>query len=330
MIGAYRLIRLGVLLGGATMAAGAGAPAAAQSVTLSQIGAVVGPAELVRVQNGVAYVASGKTLTLLDITNPAAPKKTGAYAFPEKIWGFRIVGSTAYVAADFFGLGVLDVSNPAAPVLRGSFKTPGQAKNVGIFGTKVLVADHMSGVDYIDVSNAAKPTSLGSFFLDGYARDVIAVGAMAYAVDAPAGLYILDLAKEGPLDTVGTAQSASAPAFIEVADTPAGSPKLAYLVGGGMLQIYDVSDPAAPAKVSTLRIPGRPTRAAVKGTMAYVVSGAEGIQIVDLSTPATPKIVGSFKTPSPARDVAVSDSLVFAAVGAAEGTGQLLILKQTP
>ena len=83
----------------------------------------------------------------------------------------RVVGPTAYVAADFFGLGLLDVSNPAAPVLRGSFKTPGQAKNVGVFGTKVVVADHMSGVDYIDVSDAAKPASLGSFFVDGYARD---------------------------------------------------------------------------------------------------------------------------------------------------------------
>jgi hypothetical protein len=215
-------------------------------------------------------------------------------------------------------------------VLRGSFKTPGQAKNVGVFGTKVVVADHMSGVDYIDVSNAAKPTSLGSFFVDGYARDVIAVGPLAYAVDAPTGLYILDLAKEGPLDTVGTVQSASAPAFIEVADTPAGRPKLAYLVGGGNLQVYDVSDPAAPAKVSTLRIPGRPTRAAVTGTLAYVAAGVEGIQIVDLSTPATPKIVGAHKTPHPARDVAVTDTHVFVAVTGAEDMGQVLILKKAP
>jgi hypothetical protein len=312
------------------MLAGAVAPTAAQSVTLSQIGALAGPAELLRVQDGHAYVASGKTLTIWDVANPAAPKKSGAFAFPEKIWGFRVVGPTAYVAADFFGLGLLDVSNPAAPVLRGSFKTPGQAKNVGIFGTKVVVADHMSGVDYIDVSDAAKPASLGSFFVDGYARDVIAVGPLAYAVDAPAGLYILDLAKEGPLDTVGTVQSASAPAFIEVVDSPAGTPKLAYLVGANMLQLYDVSDPAAQAKLSTLRIPGRATRAAVKGALAYVAAGVEGIQIVDLSAPSAPKIVGSFKTASPARDVAVSGTLIYAAVGSAEGASQVLILQQAP
>jgi hypothetical protein len=192
----------------------------------------------------------------------------------------------------------------------------------------VVVADHMSGVDYIDVSDLAKPKSLGSFFVDGYARDVIAVGPLAYAVDAPTGLYILDLQKEGPLDTVGIAQSASAPAFIEVADTPAGSPKLAYLVGGGNLQLYDVSNSTEPVKVSTLRIPGRPNRAAIKGSMAYVSAGVEGIHVVDLSTPATPTIVGSHKTPHPARDVAVTDTHVFVAVTNGEEGGQVLVLKK--
>jgi hypothetical protein len=159
---------------------------------------------------------------------------------------------------------------------------------------------------------------------------VVAVGPMAYAVDAPTGLYVLDLSREGPLETVGTAQTATAPAFIEVVDTPAGSQKLAYLVGGGMLQLYDVSNPAAPAKLSTLRLPGRATRAAIKGALAYVVTGPEGLQIVDLSNPAEPKIIGAHKTPSPARDVAVTDTHVFVALTASEDMGQVLILRRTP
>ncbi len=140
------------------------------------------------------------------------------------------------MAADFFGLGVLDVSNPLAPVLRGSLKLPGQAKNVAIYGTKALVADHMSGLDYLDVSNASNPVKLGSFFLDGYARDVVTVGSLAYAIDAPTGLYVLDLAKPDPLEPVGTAQSASAPGFIELSD-PQTSPRLACLIGAGSLEI---------------------------------------------------------------------------------------------
>ncbi|PYR37390.1 MAG: hypothetical protein DMF90_07050, partial [Acidobacteria bacterium] len=153
-----------------------------------------------------------------------------------------MVGSLVYLAADFFGLGIVEVDSAGTPTLRGSVKTPGQAKNVAVIGTKALVADHMSGVDHIDVSNAAKPVTLGSFFLDGYARDVVSAGSLAYAVDAPTGLYIFDLSKSGPLEAVTTVQSASAPGSIVLADPPsAPGPTLALLVGGGSLQVYDVS-----------------------------------------------------------------------------------------
>ncbi len=211
------------------------AAVSAQTVTFAPVGSIAGPADLVRVQGRYAYIAAGKTLTLVDISNPAAPTRTGSYTFPEKIWGFRVVGSAVYVADDFFGLGILDVSNAAAPTLRGFMKTPGQAKNVAVFGTKAVVADHMSGVDFIDVSNPAKPVSLGSFFLDGYARDVVAAGSLAYAVDAPAGLYVFDLSKPGPLDAVSTQQSAAAPGSIVVSDVVSASPgtKVAVLVGAG-------------------------------------------------------------------------------------------------
>ncbi|MQA31666.1 MAG: hypothetical protein GEU82_17825, partial [Luteitalea sp.] len=53
-----------------TILAGAAAPAAAQRVTLAQLGSLTGPAELVRVQDGRAYVASGRTLTIWDVSSP--------------------------------------------------------------------------------------------------------------------------------------------------------------------------------------------------------------------------------------------------------------------
>jgi hypothetical protein len=316
----------------------AAAGASAQTLTFVPVGSIPGPADLVRVQGRYAYVAAGKTLTLVDISNPAAPTRTGAYTFPEKIWGFRVVGSAVYVAADFFGLGILDVSNAAAPTLRGSMKTPGQAKNVAVFGTKAVVADHMSGVDFIDVSNPAKPASLGSFFLDGYARDVVAAGSLAYAVDAPAGLYVFDLSKPGPLDAVSAQQSATAPGSIVVSDISATQgPKVAVLVGAGSLQVYDVSNPAAPVKAATYRTPGgRPLRVALNGPQAYVAAGLEGLLVVDLSNPSMPRLIGTYNTASPARDVAVADSLVFVVAGPLPqgnlslGGGEVLILRQTP
>jgi hypothetical protein len=326
------------LLCAAGITAWAADPLAAQTLSFTPIGSIPGPANLIEIDGARAYVVGGDTLTIVDISNPVAPKRLGAYTFPQKIWGIRVVHPLVYVAADFFGLGILDVSNPAAPALRGSLKTPGQAKNVAVFGTRAAVADHMSGVNFIDTSDAAKPVMIGSFYLDGYARDVAASGSVAYAVDAPTGLYVFDLAKPDPVEPVSTQQSAKAPGSLVVSEasgTP--GPKVAVLVGGGALQVYDLSQPAAPVRVGNFPTSGRgAARAALIGSRVYVADSGVGLQVVDVSTPKAPRLLGTYKTPTPARDVAVAGPLVFIVVGAAAEAPrefkdqEVLILRQTP
>jgi hypothetical protein len=295
----------------------------AQAPAFSLAGTIPGPANLIEVDGTRGFLVGDKTLTVVDLANPGAPVKLGSYSFPEKIWGIRVVGSLVYVAADFFGLGIVDVSNPKSPVLRGSVKLPGQAKNVAIVGTTALVADHMTGLDIVDVANAAKPVRRDSFFLEGYARDVVSAGSMAYAIDAPAGLYTFDLSKQGPIESIASQQSARAPASIEV------SKGLAVLVGSGMLQIYDLTKPAAPVRAGTFQPPGgRAVRATLVGSSAFVAAGRDGLQVVDLSTPSVPALISGFKTAEPARDVAATDTHIFLVVGTGEEGGEVLILKR--
>ena len=302
--------------------------ASAQTLTFSPVGSIPAPVDSIRVQGMYAYVAAGRTLTIYNVSNPAAPQREGAYTFPEEIWSFRIYGSNAYVGANFFGLGIVDVSNPRSPVLRGSFKTPGQAKTAAVVGSKIAVIDHMEGLVFVDASDAAKPRGAGSFFLDGYARDVVAAGNFAYAVDSPTGFYVLDLTKSGPLEPIASIQSGTGLRTIEVSDS------LAMLVGGGILQPYDISNPAAPVKIAPFKTPGGAQRAVLSGKRAYVADGRDGLQVVDFSTPAKPLIAGSLKTESLARDVAVSGSLVFLVVaepgGRPQDGGHVVILQQNP
>jgi hypothetical protein len=303
------------------------AVAVAQTV-LAPVGSIAGPADLIEVSGGYAFVAAGKTLTLVDVTDPTAPKAAGAYTFPELIWGFTVTGSTVYVAADTYGLAILDVSNVAAPVLRGALKTPGQAKNVALFGTRALVADHVSGIDVIDISTMTKPVLVGSFFVDGFAKDVVTTGTRAFALDQPAGLYAFDLAKAGSFEPMATLTLATPiPLRAQLAlskESLNPGPRIAVVVGSGPLQIYDVSNPQAMRHAATYRTPGAAQRVAFQGTRAYVADGPAGLQVVDLSTPSTPSIVGSFKTATPARDVAVADSLVFVVTA----SGEVVILRQ--
>lgn len=301
--------------------------AEAQTVSFTPVGSIAGPADLVEVNGGHAYVSSGKMLTIVDITDPAAPKPEGAYAFPELIWGFTVVGSTVYVAADTYGLGILDVSNPSVPVLRGWVKTPGQAKGVTLFGTKALVADHVSGIDVIDLSRPGGPALAGSFFVDGFAKDVVTSGTLAFALDQPGGLYVFDMAKTGsfePSATLALARPIPLRAQLVVSPELGNSPRLALVIGGGPVQVYDVSNPQAMVHATTYRTPGVAQRVSLKGTRAYVADGSAGLQVLDLSTATSPMVIGSFKTTAPARAVAVAEHLVYVIVGA-----EVLILRQT-
>jgi hypothetical protein len=273
-----------------------------------------------------------------DISAPDAPKRGGSYTFPDKVWGITAIGTVVYAAVDKFGLGILDVADAANPTLRASIKTPGQAKSVAIVGTRAFVADHMSGVDFVDISNPAKPALQGSLFLEGYARAVSALGTVVAAIDAPTGIYLFDATKPGPLEPVGMLQSAERPVSIELSEGTNGRPDLAVLAGGGALQIFDVSNPAAPKKAVAFRMQGfTPLRVAVRGRRAYVAGGGGGVQLLDLTVASTPRMIGSFKTARPARDVAVAGPLVLVATGrpvppdseVVPTDGELVVLRET-
>ena len=346
------LRRTAAMLLSVGLALGAGAAdVAAQALAFMPIGSISGPIDLVRAHGTFAYITRGSVLTVYDLSNPAAPAQRGSYEFPEKVWGFQVRGPLAYVAAGHSGMWILDVSDPDSPALRGSIKTPGQAKNVAVAGERAVVADHMSGVDIIDISNLDAPASVGSVYTDGYARDVAMFGSRAYAVDHPAGFYVLDMTRADPLEPVGSLQSASAPRHVEIIEA---QPDIAVLVGGvpydplrvlrqqqtaddprGTLQLYDVSDPAAPDLINTFPTPGDAQRAEFDGSLAYVADGPAGLSVVDLSSASSPRVVGTYQTRRSARDVAVADTAVLVLDGTirrgshAQEDGDVIILRQT-
>ncbi len=176
------------------------------------------------------------------------------------------------------------------------------------------------------------------------------IGHQAYAVDHPFGFYVLDLAAADPLEPVGSLQSASAPRHVEMLES---NPDVAVLVGGipydplrvlrheaapddprGTLQLYDVSDPAAPVAIATFPTPGDAQRAALRGSRAYVADGPNGLTIVDLSDPAMPKVIGSYQTRRSGRDVAVADTAVLVLDGTirrgshSQDDGDVIILRE--
>lgn len=294
----------------------------AQGVALVEMGEIPGPANLVRVRDGIGFLAGGHTFTVYDLSDPASPAARGSHDFPQEIWGFRLAGDRAYVGANFFGLGIVDISDPDNPALLSQHQTLGQAKIGAVAGGKVGVIDHMEGFVLVDVSDETAPSGIGSFFLDGYARDVVTAGTIAYATDSPSGLYVFDLSRSGMPEPVGVVHAPAAPADIEVSVGTGGRPTLIVGAGGGDVQVYDVSDPSAPVRLASFETPGRAVSVSLDGDLAYVADTQEGVQVVDLSDPANPVAAGAFATPRPARDIAAHNGLVLVVVGDSEREGE--------
>lgn len=317
---------------GLALVTAVGAQPSAQG-QLTHVGTIAGPANLVKVDNGRAFVTHHRTLTVFDLADPTAPQRRGSLELPEEIWKFSVRGDRVYVGANFHGLAILDVSDPSALRELGTFQSLGQTKIGAVFDTKLAYIDHMEGFVLIDISDETEPQPIGSYFLDGYARDVVTSGSIAYATDSPTGLYVFDLARDGVPEPIGILHAPAAPRnALQVTDLPNGRKVLAG-IGAGGLQVYDVTDPMVPVKTATFDTPGQASGLALRGHLAYVADGESGLQVVDLSDPAAPRITASFPTTRPARDVAASDSLVLVVAGESEREGDsrdVLVMQITP
>lgn len=308
-------------------AAGAAA-ASAQTRTLEPVGTIPGAAATVHLDGSLAYVSDGPTVRIVDVADPAAPVVRGSYTFPQNVYCVRTAGSLAYAAVDFYGLGVLDVSDPAAPALLGSFQTAGQALSVDVAGSTAVVANRLSGVEVIDVSDPAAPVLRGEYFTEGYATDVITVGSFAYVADRPGGLTIIDLSKPGEPEAESIRGMTERPATVAAVrrDPSAPGATLAAVVSTDtLLEMFDVTDPSAPAPIGTYRHPDRPAagrniaapRARFEGPLAFIADVYPPflLQVVDLSDPSRPALAATYAPSGPPRDVAVEGSLVLVAVG---------------
>ncbi len=77
--------------------------------------------------------------------------------------------------------------------------------------------------------------------------------------------------------------------------------------------MVDIADPAAPALVTTLSLPGETAGVLVVGDLAYVANSQLGLQIIDIATIGAPVLAGAVAVTGPARSVAVSATLAVVA-----------------
>jgi hypothetical protein len=237
------------------------------------------------VSGNIAYVTSfvDHAMTIIDISNPAAPAELGIAldnsqggSFSRLENAFRVVvsGSRAYITGED-AMTIIDVSNPAVPAQLGIALDDGRG---GTFGR-----------------------------LDG-PHDVFIVGNTAYvAARDDDALTIIDITNPAALVELGVALDNSQGGSFSRLDGATGVfllGNIAYVtsLNDDALTIIDVSNPAAPIELGVAlddsqggtfsRLDGA-TSVFVSGTIAYVTASLDdAVTIIDVSNPANPVELG--------------------------------------
>lgn len=145
----------------------------------------------------LVYMACSEGLSIIDVTDPAAPIEVGLAEMAQGAQDVIVIGDYAYVTEYYRkGFSIVAVENEREPALLGSIDLPDSpyALDVQDYYAFVGVDD---GLRCIDISNPESPALVG--FLDfntqyGTPQDVIVEGRYAYVVDhGGLGLAIIDI-----------------------------------------------------------------------------------------------------------------------------------------
>ncbi len=163
-------------------------------------GGVLNGARRITIAGTYAYILCDRSLVVVDLDNPLAPRVTAEIRTPDLVdpQGVAVQFRYAFVA-DREGLKVLDVTDLAHPRVIPSASLPlADARNVAVSRTYAYVSAGKNGVALVNVEQPEHPRLDLMFTADGRLNDAndVKIGAVAgsvfaYVADGHNGLRIL-------------------------------------------------------------------------------------------------------------------------------------------
>lgn len=205
-----------------------------------------------------------------------------------------VVGTTAFMASEPFGLAAVDVTTSSAPVVDGTADRPFAGSHSAVGGTRGIVSGVEGGLAHLWVLDlAAQPHVMGELATTAPAILDVAInrtGTIAVTAMGATGIWVLDLSnpaapvRRSVFDTTGVA--------FAVALNDSGS--IAYVAdGAGGLEVVSLSNLSTPSQVGSLAISGIQRDIALQGSVAYLADQSGRLVTVDVATPSAPAQLGA-------------------------------------
>ncbi|MDJ0836339.1 MAG: hypothetical protein QNK37_07450 [Acidobacteriota bacterium] len=238
-------------------------------------------------QDGFLFISSFDRLTVLSLADPDNPVRVYDHSNGDLTYVSRDDGQ-ALVSMENERLYVLDVSSGNKIEEKASFAIDGAtiAETFIQSGTAYL-ADLDHGLRIFDISDPAMIQELGDvpLTLPG-PRHVQVADGFAYLIHS--------------MDRISIVNVQGARAFVTEIVLPSDDVRnlivrdgVGYIVGASGLHTYDLSNPAAPAFITTLPDAAGFNDLALKGNTLYVSTPSD-IKVIDVTDPAMPMVVNTY------------------------------------
>lgn len=235
----------------------------------------VGNLRQVVVQDDIAYVTAREDgVFVVDVSDRTAPKLLSHYDSVEFATGIAVSGHYAFVAQRWFGVEILDIANPEE-LRHVSVVRVGEAQSCVVSdGYLYAGAWEECRVAICDVRNPADPKQVAEVELNGRGDGLCVENGILYAAyghHQPGAELSLDDPRYG---------------------------------NGNGMDIWDVSDPAAPKQLSRVQLGWRyyygwpdTWRVKLAFPFAYLYHTHNGVFVLDVSDPKQPRELAQIRVP---------------------------------
>jgi len=276
----------------------------------------VGPGMDVALEGDHLYMLQERHLVILSVKDPAHPVLTGKLENVGNLRQIVVRGNVAYITAREDGLFVVDVSNRRAPKLLSHYDTLEFATGIALEDQYAFVAQRWFGVEIVEISNPAKLRHVSVVRVGEAQSCVVSDGYLYAGAWGECRVAICDVRNPASPKQVASVKLNGRGDGLCVENgvlyaayghhQPGAKHSLEdprYGNGNGM-DIFDVSNPAEPKRLSRVQFAwryyyGYPDTWRVKLAFpyAYLYHTHNGVFVLDVSDPKHPKELAQIRIP---------------------------------
>lgn len=235
-----------------------------------------GRSRYVRVRESLAYVANGKAgLQIVDVSDAAAPKRTGAFYPHGKAKALDVYQSYVYLAASGSKVVIFDVSNPEQPIPVSGAPVHGAASAIQIVPPYAYVGSKSGILTILDLTEPLRPRRIGQLQVTGPIIDLTVHNGMVYLANLDRGLAIVDATDPQQPRKLHQWPTQHAATGVATDGTY-------VFVAADKLEVLDVTDPTAPSRKLSHYLQGT-YGVALSPPYALASSGTNGLQVVRMT-----------------------------------------------